>query len=49
MCNCDLDYIDLEYKAKVWDAAIAEARDLGWLHESAVDDMLRRNPFRRAE
>lgn len=49
MCKCDLDYIDLAYKAKVWDATIAEAQGLGLLDESGADVMRQRNPFRRDE
>lgn len=49
MCNCDLDYIDEAYKAKVWDAAIDEAFALGWIHDRAAEDMYERNPFRSDE
>jgi hypothetical protein len=33
-------------KADAWEECAQEAHDLGWLHEDALEDVQRRNPYR---
>ena len=32
--------------AEVWDLAVRECHDLGWLHDFAKSDAMARNPYR---
>lgn len=36
-------------RAKAWDEALTEARDLGWLHDDAHADVVARNPYRQEQ
>lgn len=36
-------------RAEAWDEAVAEARDLGWLHDDAYADVVARNPYRKEQ